>query len=74
MFLSTGISGTKLKRSKCQECRRFDAYKVLKLIRSYLDAGAVCDGLFVVTKEGTPQGGPLSPECVRESETKFLRT
>ena len=28
MLLSTGISGTKLKRSKCQECRRFDAYFV----------------------------------------------
>ena len=41
--------------------KRMDDSKVLKLIRSYLDAGAVCDGLFAETKEGTPQGGPLSP-------------
>lgn len=41
--------------------KRIKDTRVLKLIRSYLDAGAICNGLFVVTEEGTPQGGPLSP-------------
>lgn len=34
---------------------------VLKLIRAYLNAGALEDGLVNPTTEGTPQGGPLSP-------------
>lgn len=35
--------------------------RVLRLIRSYLEAGVMIGGLFERTKEGTPQGGPLSP-------------
>jgi len=35
--------------------------RVLKLIRSYLNAGVMEDGLVSPTEEGTPQGGPLSP-------------
>ncbi|PBC67386.1 group II intron reverse transcriptase/maturase [Streptomyces sp. TLI_235] len=35
--------------------------KVLKLIRRYLEAGVMDDGVTVVTEEGTPQGSPLSP-------------
>jgi RNA-directed DNA polymerase len=34
---------------------------VLKLIRRYLKAGAMMDGVATVNTEGTPQGGPLSP-------------
>lgn len=34
---------------------------VLKLIHRYLRAGAMIDGMAEVNKEGTPQGGPLSP-------------
>jgi RNA-directed DNA polymerase len=35
--------------------------RVLKLIRAYLNAG-ICDGgLVTARREGTPQGGPLSP-------------
>lgn len=34
---------------------------VLKLIRSYLQAGVMEQGLVRATEEGTPQGGPLSP-------------
>ena len=35
--------------------------RVLKLIRAYLNAG-ICDGgLVAARREGTPQGGPLSP-------------
>lgn len=35
--------------------------RVLKLIRSYLRSGVMAEGVAVVTEEGTPQGGPLSP-------------
>jgi RNA-directed DNA polymerase len=31
------------------------------LVRSYLTAGVLADGLFEASQEGTPQGGPLSP-------------
>jgi RNA-directed DNA polymerase len=35
--------------------------RVLKLIRRYLEAGLMRDGLVSARIEGTPQGGPLSP-------------
>ena len=35
--------------------------RVLKLIRAFLRAGVMEDGLVRPTEEGTPQGGPLSP-------------
>src|SRR3984893_2107786 len=35
--------------------------RVLKLIRGFLTAGVLMDGLLGPTEEGTPQGGPLSP-------------
>lgn len=35
--------------------------RVLKLIRAYLNAGIMEDGLISIPTEGTPQGGPLSP-------------
>jgi len=35
--------------------------RVLRLVRSYLTAGVLADGLFEASQEGTPQGGPLSP-------------
>lgn len=35
--------------------------KVLKLIRRYLKAGIMADGVKLTTVEGTPQGSPLSP-------------
>jgi RNA-directed DNA polymerase len=35
--------------------------RVLQLIRSYLTAGVLANGLFEASREGTPQGGPLSP-------------
>ena len=34
---------------------------VIKLIRSYLSAGVMIGGLVDATREGVPQGGPLSP-------------
>lgn len=35
--------------------------RVLKLIRRYLEAGLMRDGLVTPRTQGTPQGGPLSP-------------
>ena len=35
--------------------------RVLKLIRAFLRAGVMEDGLVCPTEEGTPQGGPISP-------------
>jgi len=35
--------------------------RVLKVIRAFLNAGVMEDGLVSPTEEGTPQGGPLSP-------------
>src|SRR5260370_15488739 len=35
--------------------------RVLTLIRRYLEAGVMADGLMQPRTEGTPQGGPLSP-------------
>jgi RNA-directed DNA polymerase len=35
--------------------------RVLRLIRRYLQAGLLLDGLATARREGTPQGGPLSP-------------
>jgi RNA-directed DNA polymerase len=35
--------------------------RTLKLIRAFLNAGVMADGLVSPTDEGTPQGGPLSP-------------
>jgi RNA-directed DNA polymerase len=34
---------------------------VLKLIRAFLNAGVMEDGLVRPVDEGTPQGGPLTP-------------
>jgi group II intron reverse transcriptase/maturase len=35
--------------------------RVLKLVNEYLKAGVMVNGVVMETKEGTPQGGPLSP-------------
>ena len=35
--------------------------RLLRLIRSFLTAGVLDNGLFEASEEGTPQGGPLSP-------------
>jgi RNA-directed DNA polymerase len=61
--------------------RRVKDKRLLKLIRSYLNAGVLEDGLFSGTEEGMPQGGPLSPllsnllldDFDRELESRGLR-
>ncbi len=41
--------------------KRIGDRPVLGLIRRYLDAGILANGIVVERHEGTPQGGPLSP-------------
>lgn len=41
--------------------RRVKDKRVLRLIRQYLHAGILLDGIVSARSEGTPQGGPLSP-------------
>lgn len=41
--------------------KRIADRRVLKLIRGYLNAGVMANGVVVERHEGTPQGGPLSP-------------
>jgi RNA-directed DNA polymerase len=41
--------------------RRIADKRVLGLIRLYLQAGVMADGVCIGGEEGTPQGGPLSP-------------
>jgi RNA-directed DNA polymerase len=55
--------------------------RVLRVIRAYLNAGVMENGLVSPTDEGTPQGGPLSPllsnlvldDLDRELEQRGLR-
>jgi RNA-directed DNA polymerase len=41
--------------------RRVSDKRMLKLLRAFLNAGVMENGLVSPTEEGTPQGGPLSP-------------
>jgi RNA-directed DNA polymerase len=41
--------------------KRIQDRRVLGLIRRYLDAGVMVNGVVMAREEGTPQGGPLSP-------------
>ena len=41
--------------------RRISDGRVLKLIRKFLEAGVMQDGVFEVTEVGSPQGGVISP-------------
>lgn len=41
--------------------KRVKDKRVLKLIRAFLNAGVMEDGVITELNEGTPQGGPLSP-------------
>ena len=44
-----------------QVAKRITDTRVLRLLRAFLTAGVLADGLVSPTVEGTPQGGPLSP-------------
>jgi len=41
--------------------RRIGDKRLLRLIRRYLQAGVMLNGVVVAREQGTPQGGPLSP-------------
>lgn len=41
--------------------RKVKDERVLRLVRRYLEAGMMSDGIVSARTEGTPQGGPLSP-------------
>lgn len=41
--------------------KRLSDRRLLRLIRRYLSAGVMADGVVMERHEGTPQGGPLSP-------------
>jgi RNA-directed DNA polymerase len=41
--------------------KRVEDKRLLRLIRAFLNAGVMENGLVSPTEEGTPQGGPLSP-------------
>ena len=41
--------------------KRIADKEILSLIRRYLQAGMLADGLVTAREQGTPQGGPLSP-------------
>jgi RNA-directed DNA polymerase len=41
--------------------RRVSDKRLLRIIRRYLEAGLMQDGVCIERHEGTPQGGPLSP-------------
>jgi RNA-directed DNA polymerase len=41
--------------------RRVEDERIQRLIRRYLRAGVLCDGIVSASTMGTPQGGPLSP-------------
>ena len=41
--------------------KRIEDKRLLRLIRRYLEAGMMADGVATARTEGTPQGGPLSP-------------
>jgi len=48
-------------RLMAQIAKRVDDKRLLKLIRAFLNAGVMENGLLSPSVEGTPQGGPLSP-------------
>jgi RNA-directed DNA polymerase len=61
--------------------KRVEDKRVLKLIRAFLNAGRLRDGLLEATEEGVPQGSPISPllsnlvldELDRELQKRGLR-
>lgn len=41
--------------------RRIKDKRILRIIRRFLQAGIMTNGVCIIKEEGTPQGGPLSP-------------
>ncbi|MCG8585015.1 MAG: hypothetical protein MI757_09915 [Pirellulales bacterium] len=47
--------------------KRVDDRRLLHLIRAFLNAGVMENGLVSATEEGTPQGGPLTPQTILQN-------
>jgi RNA-directed DNA polymerase len=47
--------------------KRVSDRRILRLIRGFLTAGVLADGLVGPTDEGTPQGGPLTPPTILQN-------
>ena len=54
-----------------QIAKRVEDKRLLKLIRAFLNAGVMENGLVSPSVEGTPQGGPLG-QRVMEGITRFI--
>ena len=63
MIRSNGFRKSKDSRYSlmARAAARVSDKRVLKLIRAFLNAGVMEDGLVRPVDEGTPQGGPLTP-------------
>ena len=49
--------------------KKIEDARVLQLIRRYLEAGMMAEGVTSPRTEGTPQGGPLTPRTQRETSS-----
>ena len=47
--------------------KRVSDRRILRLIRGFLTAGVLADGLVGPTDEGTPQGGPITPPTILQN-------
>ncbi len=47
--------------------KRVEDKRLLKLIRAFLNAGVMENGLVSSSEEGTPQGGPLTPQTMLQN-------
>ena len=47
--------------------RRVSDARLLRIIRRFLEAGLMQDGVCVARREGTPQGGPITPPTMLQN-------
>ena len=56
-----------------QVAKRITDQRLLRLLRAFLTAGVLADGLVSPTAEGTPQGGPLTPRTQKVTSRSNAR-
>jgi len=54
--------------------RRIGDKRLLRIVRRFLEAGLMQDGVCLTRHEGTPQGGPLSPPSYHWGSPIFCST